>query len=131
MPGALFYEREKQNRCGYHPTATMDHHSRPVIGANPGHSVLLDMTARSSPKVLIAQTPNLLSAASEQYAPFRQSFGEVQARLFRKMATKSASNLPHAPIKGDPHRSDSEATVEHSPINHQHQPTTSQPPANH
>lgn len=101
-------------------TATMNHHSHPVIGANSGNSELLDMTPRSSPKVLIAQTPNLLSAASEQYAPFRQSFGEVQARLFRKMATKSASNLPHAPIKGHPHRSVSEATVEHSPINHQH-----------
>lgn len=63
-----FYERERQNRCCHRPTATMDHHSHPVIviGANPGHSALLDMTPRSSPKVLIAQTPNPLSAANER-----------------------------------------------------------------
>ena len=121
-------EREGQNRSRHRPTANMDHHSHPVIGASSGNSALLDITPRSSPKVLMAQTPNPLSAANEQYTPsFRQSFGEVQARLFSKKTTRSASTfLPHAPshtIKCRPYRSDPEATVEHNP-NLSNQPST-------
>lgn len=66
-------------------TATMNHHSHPVIGADPGDSALLYVASWSSPKVLMAQTPNPLSAANEQYAPpFRPSLGEMQARLINK-----------------------------------------------
>lgn len=103
-----------------------------VIGANPGNSALLDMTPRSSPKVLIAQTPNPLSAANEQYAPpFRQSFGEVQARLFRKTAP-GQHHTCHTPLLRAIHTGAfQKRPLEHSPINHQRQPTTSQPLANY
>jgi len=67
-----------------------------VIGANPGNSALLDMTPRSSPKVLIAQTPNPLSAANEQYAhPFaspsvkyRLASSERRLQVSIKLATR-------------------------------------------
>ena len=132
MPGALFYERERQNRYGYHPTATMNHHSHPVIGANPGDSALLYVASWSSSKVLMAQTADPLSAVQEHVQPsFRPSLGEIQARLINRTAAGSASTLIRTPthtLKCRPHQSDPEATVEHSPIN---PPTTSQPPANH
>ena len=108
------------------------------MGANPGNSALLNMTPRSSPRVLIAQTPDPLSAANEQYPPsFRPSLGEIQAHLFRKTATRLASTLTRASthtLKGHPHQGNPEASVKHNPnlsdqpstINHQ--PTTKQPP---
>lgn len=132
MPGALFYERERQNRYGYHPTATMNHHSHPVIGANPGDSALLYVASWSSSKVLMAQTADPLSAVQEHVQPsFRPSLGEIQARLINRTAAGSASTLIRTPthtLKCRPHQSDQEATVEHSPIN---PPTTSQPPTSH
>ena len=93
-----FDEREGQNRSRHRPTVTMDHHSHPVIGASSENSALLDMTPRSSPKVLIAQTPDPLSAANEQYPPsFRQSFSEIQAHLFRK-TTPGQHQTCHTPL---------------------------------
>ena len=49
-----FYERERQNRCSHPLTATMNHHSHPVIGADPGDSALLYVASWSSPKALPA-----------------------------------------------------------------------------
>lgn len=68
-------------------TATMNHHSHPVIGASSGSSALLDITPRSSPKVLMAQTPNPLSAANEPHHPFASP--SVKYRL-----APSARRLP-------------------------------------
>lgn len=50
-------------------TATMNHHSHPVIGVNPGDSALLYVASWSSPKVLMAQTPDPLSAVQEHVHP--------------------------------------------------------------
>ena len=101
-------------------TATMNHHSHPVIGADPGDSALLYVASWSSPKVLMAQTADPLSAVQEHVHPsFRPSLGEMQARLINRTAAGSASTLirlySHAQMP--PHQSDPEATVEHSPIN--------------
>lgn len=75
-------------------TATMNHHSHPVIGADPGDSALLYVASWSSPKVLMAQTADPLSAVQEHVHPsFRPSLGEMQARLINRTAAGSASTL--------------------------------------
>lgn len=77
-----------------HLTATMNHHSHPVIGADPGDSALLYVASWSSPKVLKAQTADPLSAVQEHVHPsFRPSLGEMQARLINRTADGSASTL--------------------------------------
>ena len=75
-------------------TATMNYHSHPVIGADPGDSALLYVASWSSPKVLMAQTADPLSAVQEHVHPsFRPSLGEMQARLINRTAAGSASTL--------------------------------------
>lgn len=98
--------REAHTRCPFYmnvkdktvaatrPTATMNHHSHPVIGADPGDSALLYVASWSSPKVLMAQTADPLSAVQEHVHPsFRPSLGEMQARLINRTAAGSASTL--------------------------------------
>lgn len=94
VPVALSMNVKDKTVAATRLTATMHHHSHPVIGADPGDSALLYVASWSSPKVLMAQTADPLSAVQEHVHPsFRPSLGEMQARLINKTADGSASAL--------------------------------------
>lgn len=91
-----FYERERQNRCGHPPDSNDEPSLAPRIGADPGDSALPYVASWSSPKVLMAQTADPLSAVQEHVHPsYRPSLGEMQARLINRTAAGSASTLIH------------------------------------
>ena len=74
VPVALSMNVKDKIVAATHLTATMNHHSHPVIGADPGDSALLYVASWSSPKVLKAQTADPLSAVQEHVRPsFRPS----------------------------------------------------------
>ena len=94
VPVALSMNVKDKTVAATRLTATMHHHSHPVIGADPGDSALLYVASWSSPKVLVAQTADPLSTVQEHVHPsFRPSLGEMQARLINRTAAGSASTL--------------------------------------